>query len=247
MTQTHVFITGGTSGLGLELARHYMNKGARVGTCSFETIEQLPENFPDNLKYYQADVTDQEAVARAIGDFSQAGLDLVIANAGISMPKASIPDFQRGRKLIEINVLGVLNTFEPALKVMVPQKSGQLVALGSIAGLNGLPGTAIYGASKAAVIQMCESFEIDLSEYNISVTTVAPGFIKTPLTEANQHKMPFLMTPEFAIQKIVYAIEKKKGLYIFPLPLMIMARLLSLMPRSWYKRFMKADYLHLRG
>lgn len=250
MNQTkNIFITGGTSGLGLELAQLYLNEGHRVATCSFESPDDVQDNLPAGLKYYQADVTQKEPLAQAIRDFTknQGSLDLVVANAGISMPKTAIPDFDRGRKVIEINVIGVLNTFEPAIEIMKEQNKGQLVALGSIAGLNGLPGTAIYSASKAAVLKLCEAFAIDLKAYGIHVTALAPGFISTPLTEHNKHKMPFLMTPEQAVAVIKEAIDTQKTFKVFPFPLSFVANILHRLPRRVYRMIMDKDLLGLRG
>jgi short-subunit dehydrogenase len=102
---------------------------------------------------------------------------------------------------------------------------------------------AIYGASKSAVINLCESLEIDLHKYDIHVTTLAPGFIKTPLTAENDHKMPFLMDQTTAARKIKWAIDHKKGFYAFPFPLSFMAKGLYHMPRTLYKKFMKLDIM----
>lgn len=245
----NIFITGGTSGIGLELAILFLREGHTVGTCSFEDKKTVLPLLPEKLFYYQADVTNTEKMKEVINafHFTTGKLDLVVANAGISMEKATIPDFDRGRKVIEINVLGVLNTFEPAIMIMKDQRAGHLAAIGSIAGTVGLPGTAIYGASKAAVINLCESLEIDLLSFGINVTTLAPGFINTPLTKDNKHKMPFIMSQEKAALFIKKGLEQKSGLYIFPFPMMLISRILYYLPRSVYKALMKLDLLNLRG
>ena len=239
----NVFITGGTSGIGLELARHFIADGHIAGVCSFEPPEQVTHILPGEVRYYQADVTDQHELANAIHRFNtEAGsLDIVIANAGINHKKTKIPDFDRARKVIDVNVTGVLNTFEPAIDIMKKQGNGQLVALASIAGTIGLPGTAAYGASKSAVINLCESLEIDLHHFGIHVTTIAPGFIDSPLTRDNKHKMPFKMTLDDASKRVYKAIIDKKGFYIFPFPMRIISRILYHLPRGVYKWFMKKD------
>ncbi len=243
----NVFITGGSSGLGLDLAKRFLNDGHKVGACAVESEAQIRHLLPENLKYFEADVRDAERMKKVMNDFAAqaGGLHIAIANAGISMPKAKIPDFNLGRKLIEINVLGTLNTFEPAIEIMKRQGSGQLVAMGSVAGTVGLPGTAIYGASKSAVMNLCESLEIDLHRYGIQVTTLAPGFIDTPLTRNNRHKMPFLLSQQKAVTLIYHAILKKKGFYIIPWQMRILSRILYYLPRGFYKWFMQADYLGL--
>lgn len=243
----NVFITGGTTGMGYELSKLYLKDGHRVGICSIESYEDIKNDLLEGVTYYQANVTDKDAIAKAIKDFAKRNdtLDLVIANAGINHPKAKIPDFDRGRAVIEINVIGVMNTFEPAIEVMKEQGYGHLAAMSSISAFSGLPGMAFYGASKAAVMSMCESFEIDLANYGIKVTTLAPGFVKTPLTQDNKHKMPFVMEQFEAAQKMYDALESNKKLYVFPLPMNMASKVLKHMPRSIYRPFMKKDILGL--
>lgn len=243
----NVFITGGTTGMGYELSKIYLAEGAKVGTCSFESYDQVKENLLPEVEYYQANVTDKDALAKAISDFAKknGSLDLVIANAGINHHKAKIPDFDRGRAVIEINVIGVMNTFEPAISIMKEQGYGHLAAMSSISAFSGLPGMAFYGASKAAVMSMCESFEIDLAEYGIQVTTLAPGFVNTPLTSINNHKMPFVLEQNEAAMKMYHALQKKKQLYVFPLPMNVASKVLRHMPRVLYRPFMKKDILGL--
>lgn len=241
----HVFITGGTTGLGLELCKHFLKDGHKVGVCSFEPKEKVQGNLPEGAFYFQADVNDTAAMKKAVQDFhSQTGrLDCVIANAGISMQKNKLPDFERGRAVIRTNVIGVLNTFEPAIEIMKSKKEGQLVAISSISGLTGgLPGMAIYGASKSAVYTLCESLDIDLHAFGIKVTTIAPGFVNTGLN-VDKHARPFELTPDKAGRMIYEAILKRKSLYAFPLPLMIVSYLLKCLPRSWYRALMRADLL----
>lgn len=244
-----VFITGAASGMGLALARHYLSQGASVGTCSIESADEVADQLPEGLVYSQADVTNAAATHAAVTAFAErvGGLDLMIANAGISMPKAAIPDFDRGRAVFNVNVLGVVNAFEPAITIMRAQGSGQLVALGSISGITGMPGMAFYGASKAAAMQFCESLAVDLKAYGIDVTVVAPGFVATPLTEANPHNMPFLMTTEQAVRKITRVIEKRRLRSVFPWPMALVAGFLYHLPRSLYVRLMRLDLIGLRS
>lgn len=244
-----VFITGAASGMGLALARHYLEQGAAVGTCSLESRAELADQLPEGLDYTQADVTDAPATHAAVTAFAErvGGLDLLIANAGISMPKAALPDFALGRKVMDVNVLGVVNAFEPAIAIMTGQGSGQLVALGSISGITGMPGMAFYGASKAAVMQFCESLSVDLKAYGIDVSVVAPGFVATPLTEANPHRMPFLLSTEQAVARIIRAIEQRRLRVVFPWPMAVLAGLLYHLPRSLYVRLMRLDLLGLRN
>lgn len=237
----NIFITGGTSGIGLDLAKRYLAEGHRVGVCG-RSLERFRANCSDErLLFFKADVANKNEIQKAIADFSVGnGLDILIANAGIPTGhKNHLPDFESGREVIQINLIGVLNTFEAGFRIMIEQRRGHLVAMGSCAGFNGLPGSSAYSASKAAVTIFCESLSIDLKSYGIDVTSICPGFIKTPLTDINPHPMPFLMPVEKAGALIKKAIEKKKIIYIFPWQMHFLVKLVRLLPRSLYVKLMR--------
>lgn len=234
-----VFITGGTTGIGAELAKYYVEKGWKVGVCGRDKLK-FEESFThqrDSISFYQVDVSNRDEVKKAIKDFSSSiGLDLLIANAGIGYKfKTKVPDFEFSYKMVNINLLGVMYSFEAALDVMIPRSKGQLVAVASIAGYNGLPGVSAYSATKAAVQKYCESLHLDLRQFGISVTTINPGFVDTPLTKSNHHPMPFLMDSPKAARLIGRAIEKKKMTYHFPFMFAGLVRLMGILPRTWYR------------
>lgn len=237
-----VFITGGTTGIGMELAKIYANRGWKVGVCGRDR-HKFEESFQihrENITFYQVDVANREELKKAILGFSSSiGLDLLIANAGIGYKfKTKVPDFEYSYKMIHVNLLGVMYAFEAALDVMIPRSKGQLVAVSSIAGYNGLPGVSAYSASKAGVLKYCESLHLDMKQFNIDVTTICPGFVETPLTDNNHHPMPFIMKAPKAAELIVRAIDKKKMVYAFPFFFSTLVRILGIIPRTWYKMFM---------
>ncbi|MGE3609319.1 MAG: SDR family NAD(P)-dependent oxidoreductase [Bacteriovoracaceae bacterium] len=234
-----VFITGGTTGIGMELAKLYQRQGWKVGVCGRDR-QKFEENFQtvrENVTFYQVDVANREEVKQAINDFSKSiGLDLLIANAGIGYKfKTKVPDFEYSYKMVQVNLLGVMYAFEAALDIMIPRGKGHVVAISSIAGYNGLPGVSAYSATKAAVLKFCESLHLDLKKFNIDVTTICPGFVDTPLTQANHHPMPFLMPAPKAAELIAKAIRKKKMIYAFPFFFSSVVRLISILPRTWYR------------
>ena len=243
MSLTSIFITGGTSGLGLGLAKLYLAKGYTVGVCGRDTSKFSQFDNYERAFCYEADVVNRDRMVEVIGDFSREhGLDLVVASAGISMgDKSAIPDFRRCKKVIDTNINGVLNTFEAALEIFLPQKKGHLVGIASLAGLNGLPGTAPYSGSKAAVIKICESFHIDLKKHGIDVTCISPGFVDTPLTQQNDHPMPFLMNIDKASILMARAIERKKIYFAYPFMFASLVRIISMFPRSVYAKIMTLD------
>ncbi len=234
-----VFITGGTTGIGAELAKYYVERGWKVGVCGRDKLK-YSESFPtqkDSIQFYEVDVANRDQVKAAIREFSTPiGLDLLIANAGIGYKfKTKIPDFEYSYKMVHVNLLGVMYAFEAALDVMIPRSKGQLVAVASIAGYNGLPGVSAYSATKAAVQKYCESLHLDLRQFNIHVTTINPGFVDTPLTQSNHHPMPFMVKAPKAARLIGRAIEKKKMTYQFPFLFASMVRLMGILPRTWYR------------
>jgi len=242
-----VFITGGLTGMGFELAKLYQSQGFVVGICSFEAKESV--ELDKSFSYYQADVTDKEALSCAIYQFKKdhGSLDIIFANAGINHPKMSVPNWDRVRKVIDVNILGVINTIEPAIEIMKEQGSGHIVTIASVSAFCGLPGMAGYGASKSFILSMSETLSIDLAQFGINVTTVAPGFVKTPLVKENNHKMPFLMEQSEAAAIIAKAVKNKRVLKVFPTPMKFVSLVLKYLPRFLYRKVMSSDMLGLRA
>ena len=235
----NIFITGGTTGIGAALAKYYLGQGHRVGVCgrSDANFKKSFENLAPRVSFYRGDVADREFLNKAVSDFSKnQRLDVMIANAGIGMDKKQdVVNWDFSHQMVRTNLTGVMNSFEAAMALMIPQKHGRLVAISSVAGFVGLPGASMYSATKSFVTTLCESFSIDLKKYGITTTAICPGFIDTPLTHRNKHPMPFLMDVDVAAKRIVTAIEGGKELYVFPLRMNIIITLLKLCPRWIYR------------
>ena len=240
-----VFITGGTTGIGLELAKVYLADGHDVAVCGRD-IRKIPSEirtkYPQ-LKTYQVDVRDLKNLKDSVNEFCQGKLDLIIANAGISTGKGLGPiDFEKTREVLSINTFGVINAFEAGLENMIPHKNGQLVAISSIAGLVGLPWAGAYSSSKAAVLTLCESYSIHLRKMGLRVSVVAPGFVDTPLTRSNKYFMPWLMEAPKAANKIKNALNRKKERFIFPWQMRILMAILNKMPRGLYRYLLRLNF-----
>jgi short-subunit dehydrogenase len=242
-----VFITGGSTGIGKSLGQLFVNSGAKVGVCSIQSPSEVTD-LPAGFFYFQADVTKENEVKKAIDEFclQHGSLDIVIANAGLNMAKTPVPDTKQGSAVTMVNVMGVVNTFNAALPFFLNQKHGHFVAISSLSALNGLPGMSYYGASKAFVSTFCESLAIDLKDQGINVTCVHPGFIATAFTSKNTHPMPFLLDTEMATNKIYHAIINRKSYLYFPMVPALFMGLLRRLPRSLYFSIMKRDLLKLR-
>ena len=245
MSALKVFITGASSGIGQALAEHYAKEGAIIGLAARrqDLLNTLQDSLTTETMTYALDVRDAEALAGAANDFiSRFGApDIVIANAGVSAGTLTEnrDDIKTFKGVIDINLLGMVHTFQPFIESMKQAGKGSLVGIASVAGIRGLPGAGAYSASKAAVIAYLESLRVDLSINGIHVTTIAPGYIKTPMTDINEYAMPFLMAPEVAAKKFAQAIAKKKRFIVIPWQMGWLARLMRFLPPWLWDTMMK--------
>lgn len=239
-----VFITGASSGIGqalaLEYAARYKNEKVIIGLIArrSEHLQNLQKALQSHANIscltYVLDVRDHAALARAAADFMQqhGTPDVVIANAGVSSGTLTEQqeDIAAFQAVMDINVMGLVHTFQPFISAMRENGGGQLVGIASVAGIRGLPGAGAYSASKAAAIAYLESLRVEMLHHNIAVTTIAPGYIRTPMTDINTYKMPFLMDVNVAARKFVTAIEQKRRFVVIPWQMSWVARLMRLIP-----------------
>jgi short-subunit dehydrogenase len=161
----------------------------------------------------------------------------MIANAGMgSTTDAGELDPEDVAKVMSVNVMGAVNSVAAVLPEMIERGSGQLVAISSLSAYRGLRKSAAYCASKASLSSFFESVRIDMRGRGVDVTIIHPGFIKTPLTDGRKAKMPYLMEVDYAVNKIIHAIEKRKKSYAFPWQLATLVRASMVMPAFMYDR-----------
>jgi short-subunit dehydrogenase len=248
-TNKVVMITGASSGIGRGLAVEIAGRGANVGLIArrAEVIDEVVreiEATDGKAVALPADVQSEDSM-RAAAEKLRASLgpvDLLIANAGIG-PTRDAADFsaEEVSDVINVNVIGASNSVAAVIPEMVARGSGQLVAISSLAAYRGLPRSAAYCASKAAVSAFFESLRLDLEPRGIDVTIIHPGFIKTPLTAGRESQMPFLMELDDAVGKMVRAIEKRRKSYSFPWQLATIVRAGMLMPIWMYDQISRAN------
>ncbi|MEP7036954.1 MAG: SDR family NAD(P)-dependent oxidoreductase [Acidobacteriota bacterium] len=240
-----VFLTGASSGIGEALAFEISKLGAVVGMLARreEFLEQISEKIEQNggtARYFAADVTDAKSVAKAAQDLRNefGKIDILIANAGIGGNNEETRNLnaEAVAKVININLLGAVNAVAAVLPQMLENKSGQLVAVSSLAGFRGLPKSAAYSASKAGMTAFFESVRLDVKHKGIDVTIIQPGFIKTPLTSGRKAKMPFLMELDDAIPHFINAIENHKKFAAFPWQLATLVRAGKFFPTWLYDK-----------
>jgi short-subunit dehydrogenase len=191
---------------------------------------------PARMRLYSADVADVDSIVAAGQQClaAQGPPDVVIANAGISigMDTGVRSDLDVMARTFATNNIGMAATFHPFLDAMCARGAGTLVGIGSVAGIRGLPGHGAYCASKAAVIAYCESLRGELRSSGVSVVTLCPGYIDTPLTRQNRYAMPFLMPVDDFAKQAFRSIVAGDSYRVIPWQMAGMAKLLRLLP-NW--------------
>lgn len=244
-----VMITGASSGIGRGLAVALGAKGAKVGLIArrAEALDEVVaeiESLGGKAVALPADVQNAASMSSAADKLRAAfgPIDVLIANAGIG-PTRDAAKFsaEEVSSVINVNVIGASNSVAAVVPKMVERGQGHLVVISSLAAYRGLPRSAAYCASKAAVSAFFESLRLDLAPRGIDVTIIHPGFIKTPLTAGREAQMPFLMELDDAVNKMVRAIEQRRKRYSFPWQLATIVRASMVMPIWMYDRISRKN------
>ena len=231
-------ITGASSGIGWEMAKVLAGKGCAVGLVArrLDRLEALAAEITaagGRAAVAAANVGDRQQTLAAIAALRQqlGPVDLLIANSGVGQPTPLEPqNTPQVENMFRVNTLGVVYALEAVLPEMLARGCGHLAAISSLASYKGLPGESAYCASKAAVNVYLEGLRIQLRRRGIYVTTVCPGFIETPMTAVNTFRMPFLLKAPKAARLIVRALERKRKVYNFPWPMMMLMKLTRWLP-----------------
>ena len=237
-----ILITGASSGIGYQLAKDLANEGAQLALLSRreDLLKSLVEELSQKtkIKYYQCDVTLKNEVTEVISkiknDFGK--VDIAILNSGVGYT-SSVLEYNSidAEKTFNTNVLGAVYCIEQLLPEFVSEKRGVIVGISSLGDGKGFPKSGFYSASKAALTIILESLRIELKKYNVKVITVKPGFVKTPMTDKNGFKMPYLMSVEEGSKIIIDGLKKDKRIIEFPWQTTLGAKILRLMPTKWFE------------
>jgi hypothetical protein len=237
-----VIITGASSGIGAALARAYAARQTTLGLIARRAgaLKELAAQFSTPHEIYALDVRDSAAMRAAAHSFItlHGSPDIVIANAGVSTGTLTeLPeDLAAFKDVLDINVLGMVYTFQPFIDAMRAAGRGTLVGIASVAGYRGLPGAAAYSASKAAAISYLESLRVELRASGIKVVTICPGYIATPMTAKNPYPMPFMLSADQAARAMLDIIDSGKTFAVIPWQMAIVARVLRVLPNWLYDR-----------
>jgi NAD(P)-dependent dehydrogenase (short-subunit alcohol dehydrogenase family) len=233
-----VWIIGASTGIGADLARQLAAKGARIAASARNAaaLAALCKEIP-GARPFPLDITDaarvrsaHEAIVKSFG-----GVDLTVFVAGMYVGvRAWELTVEVARKQVEANLMGVYNGLAVVLPELVARGSGGVAIVSSVAGYRGLPKSLVYGATKAALINVAETLYLDLQPKGIAVYVINPGFVETPMTAQNDFKMPALIKSDEAAREIVAGFERGEFEIHFPKRFTGWLKLLQKLPYPAY-------------
>ena len=238
MNKKTIWITGASSGIGEASARKFAKEGWKViiSARRVELLEKL--SIDENIFSYPLDVTDsvkaKEVFKKIIEDHGH--VDLCIFSSGTYERKSEKElDVQNIKHVIEVNFLGVINCVSAVEKYYKDKNNGHIAIVSSPVGYRGLPKSSGYTPSKAALNNFTQGIYFDFKKFNVKVSLITPGFIKTALTDKNEFKMPFLKSTDYAAKEIYNGLIKKNSFeIIFPLPIKIIYKVIQILPNKLY-------------
>ena len=236
--QKKIWITGASSGIGRALAEKFAKENWKVAISARREslLKEIAQH--ENISSFPLDVTDDDSVdvtfSNILKEFKD--LDLCVFCSGTYDPKLEKEiNKEQIKKVMNINFFGILNCIKAVEKYFKNKKDGHISIVSSIAAYRGLPNSSAYGPSKSALTNLTESLYFDFKKYNVKISLVSPGFIKTPLTDKNEFPMPFIKSPEFAANKMYNGLVKSTAFEInFPKELTIAFKLLRILPYRLY-------------
>jgi short-subunit dehydrogenase len=233
-----ILITGATSGIGLALAKKYLTMNYNVVACgrNIEALERLQvsaEVMQGQLNIVQFDLLDKAELTAALSDIEP--LDIVILNAGSCEYIDDVTHFDGDlfARVIQTNVIAV----GYCLAALIPyiNRGGHLALMGSSAAYVPFQRAQAYGASKAAIHYLADSLRLDTDPNVLGISLIAPGFVKTPLTDKNDFSMPMQVSADQAAEVIFTGIKKNNREIHFPFPFTFFLKFMGLLPRGlWY-------------
>ena len=244
MNNKTIWITGASSGIGKALAIKFSKEGWNVAISAIRQnlLEEIAKSNK-NIYPFSLDVTDNEKcklvfenVKKKLGD-----VNISFFCTGIHDPESERKlNLEKIRKIIEVNFFGTVNSINAVYNYYKDKKSGQISIVSSVAGYRGLPAGGAYCSSKSALTTFAESLYFDLKRYNVRVSVVHPGFIKTPMTDQNNFMMPMIKSADFAAEKIFKGLTQSNSFEIhFPKQFPFIMKILKIMPNWLYLKLVK--------
>ena len=236
LRNARVWVVGASSGIGAEVARELVRRGARVA-ISARRKSDLDEVAGGHMLVVPLDVTDHAAAQTAAQQVGSelGGIDVLVAAAGHwQQTTAGELDVEVFSTHVQVNLMGMASSISAVLPGMRARGRGSVVGIASVAGYRGIPGAEAYGATKAAQINLLEALRAGLRGSGVTVQTVCPGFVETPMTRSNQFSMPFMVSADRAARTIVDGIEAGRVEIVFPWQMALLMKTARLVPvRLW--------------
>lgn len=247
-TDGSAWVTGASSGIGRALALDLAGEGFTVYATArsegpLSELEAQSDGLKGQIVAAPGDVTDAAMMAGIASriDGEGKGLALAVFNAGIYLPvhgeTLKVADFD---KSFSVNLSGVINGLVPAIERMKAHGRGQVAIVSSVTGYGGMPTSAAYGATKAALINMAESLKFDLDKFGVRIQIVNPGFVDTPATADNAFEMPALLQPDEAAKRIAQGLKSDSFEITFPRRFTYVLKALQFLPYPAYFWLMNA-------
>ena len=239
-----IWITGASSGIGRALAIKFSKEGWQVAASARrENLLNDLNNQNPNIQSFPLDVKDETAAKNIFQNIIEQfkTLDICVFCTGIHDPVSEKKlSSIKIREIMETNFFGTLNCIMAVNSHFKEKKSGHISIVSSVAGYRGLPAASGYCASKSALTSLAESLYFDFKRYNVRISVVSPGFIKTPMTDQNKFAMPMIKSAEYAAEKMFIGLTKKNSFEIhFPFLFTMMMKLLKIMPNWLYFALVK--------
>ena len=238
-----IWITGGGTGIGKAVAIKFANQGWNVAISGRrENILKEVEGINPNIKSFPLDVNDKGKCFEIMNNIKDefGDIDICFFSTGTWDPKKEKEiDVEQIENVMKVNFFGTLNSIKSVEKDFKDLGKGHISIVSSIAGYRGLPNSTGYGPSKSALNNLTESLYFDFKRYGVRVSLISPGFIKTPMTDKNDFKMPFLKTTEYAADKIYDGLVNSNVFEIhFPKQLTLVLKFLKILPNWLYLKLL---------
>ena len=236
--QKKVWITGASSGIGKAVAEKFAKENWKVAISARreELLNEMAKN--KNIFAYPMDVTSQDKIQETFNKILQdfGSIDLCIFSSGTYERKSEKGlNVDNIKKVMEVNFLGVVSCVKAVQEYFQIKKSGHISIVSSPVGYRGLPKSSGYTASKASLNNFTQGIYFDFKRFDVRVTLISPGFIKTALTDKNEFKMPFLKNTSYAAEKIYDGLINKKAFeIIFPPPIALIYKIFQILPNRVY-------------
>ena len=250
-----IVITGASRGLGAALARGFAGPDVEMlligrRESDLQVTASAVRQAGGRASVAAIDVTDRDAMANVLTDFDRAHpVTLLIANAGVTagVTENGMETPGDARRVLQTNMDGMLNTLEPVLPQMLARGDGQVALVGSIAALYPHPDQPVYSATKSAIRAYVTAMAPKLAAQGVAMSVICPGFVDTPMAAGYDGKKLWMISADTAAQKIRRGLARRQRYISFPIPLLLLVRMNSLLPQAIRDRITRLFRAEITG